>query len=352
MSVYALDFGTTRKGLPTHLFRLKNENGMEVDVTDLGASVAAVRVPSKSGELVDVALGFDDVSRYENNVFAIGAIVGRCANRIAGAQFQLAGRTYQLTANEASNTLHGGCDMWFERLWEGATIGKKGDRRRGANADTAIFGLLSPDGDQGFPGELDVRVTYQLTSDNELRITYDAQPGVETLVNLTNHTYWNLNGHSSGSVLDHTLSISAECYTPTGPGNIPDGRKVNVGGTPFDFRLAKTIGRDFTERFNNYDHNFIVNTSRRTRRVATLTGDKTNISMDVITDLPAMQIYTALELEAKDAKGGVSYGSYAGVALETQFVPDAIHHPQFDQPVFTPEKPFHSVTTFRFYTAE
>jgi aldose 1-epimerase len=348
MSVYALDFGTTRKGLPTHLFRLKNENGMEVDVTDLGASVAAVRVPSKSGELVDVALGFDDVSRYENNVFAIGAIVGRCANRIAGAQFQLAGRTYQLTANEAPNTLHGGCDMWFERLWEGATIGKKGDRRRGANADTAIFGLLSPDGDQGFPGELDVRVTYQLTSDNELRITYDAQPGVETLVNLTNHTYWNLNGHASGSVLDHTLRIAAEQYTPAGASKIPDGRKVNVGGTPFDFRTPKVIGRDFTTSFSDYDHNFLLGSARHTRLVATLEGNETGIAMDVITDMPAMQVYTAREMESHAAKDGADYGAYAGIALETQYTPDAIHHPSFEQPIFTPDRPFHSVTTYLF----
>lgn len=348
MSVYALDFGTTRTGQPTHLYRLKNSNGMEVDVTDLGASIVAVRVPTADGKLVDVALGFDEVERYENNSSALGATVGRCANRIAGAQFTLDGRTHTLTANEGENTLHGGCNMWFERLWEGATIGKKGQRRKGASADTVIFGLFSPDGDQGFPGDLDVRVTYRLTDDNELSIIYDAQPSVKTIVNLTNHTYWNLNGHNSGTVLTHTLQLAAERYTPTGPGNIPDGRKVKVAGTPFDFRAQKRIDQDFTERFLGYDHNFILAKGNGVRHVATLTGDQTGITMDVYTDLPAMQVYTARKLEAPGGKGGVDYGAYAGVALETQFSPDAIHHETFEQPVFTPEDPFHSRTTFTF----
>lgn len=352
MSVYALDFGTTRAGMPAHLYRLKNANGVEVDVTDLGASVVAVRVPNKDGELVDVALGYDEAIQYQKNPFCLGAIVGRCANRIAGAQFELDGKTYRLTANEGPNTLHGGRDMWFQRLWEGATIGKKGDRRRGASADTAIFGLLSPDGDQGFPGAVDVRVTYRLSDENELSVVYDAQPDLKTIINLTNHSYWNLNGHNSGTVLGHTLQVSAERYTPTGEGNIPDGRKVKVAGTPFDFRSAKPLGQDFTSRFDNYDHNFLLGGDKRLKHVATLTGDVSGIRMDMYTDLPALQVYTAKELEVVDAKDGASYGAYSGVALETQFAPDAIHHEAFEQPVFSPESPFHSRTTFKFSIAE
>lgn len=348
MSVYALDFGTTDSGIPTHLYRLKNSSGMEVDVTDVGASLVAVRIPTKDGALVDVTLGFDEATRYEHNYRYLGAFIGRCANRIAGASFQLDGRTYELTANEGSNYLHGGCDMWYGRLWDGAVIGKKGDRRRGAHADTAIFGLLSPDGDQGFPGELDVRVTYTLTEGNELRLVYDAQPTLKTLVNITTHPYWNLNGHLSGSVLDHTLQIAAEQYTPTNDQNVPDGRKVNVGGTPFDFRTPKAIGRDFSERFNNYDHNFVVNKGNGIQRVATLVGDKTGIEMDMLTDMPAIQLYTARDLHLENVKEGGAYGGYAGVALEAQFSPDAIHHPDFRQPVFSPELPFHSCTTYRF----
>lgn len=351
MSVYALDFGTTRTGIPTHLYRLKNACGMEVDVTDIGASIVAVRVPASDGSLVDVALGFEESAQYENNPWALGAVVGRCANRIAGATFQLEGRTYTLTANEGNNTLHGGRDMWFQRLWEGATIGKKGERRKGAHANTAIFGMFSPHGDQGFPGDLDVRVTYTLTDDNELRIVYDAQPGLSTIVNLTNHTYWNLNGHNSGTILEHTLQISAEEYTPTDAQKIPDGRKVAVAGTPFDFRSPKVIRQDFTERFCNYDHNFLLADAGRMRHAATLAGDKTGISMDVLTDLPAIQVFTAQGLETSNAKDGGSYQSYGGVALETQFTPDAIHHPEFQQPVFLPENPFHSCTTYAFHTA-
>lgn len=355
MSVYALDFGTTRTGQPTHLYRMKNANGMEVDVTDLGASIVAVRIPSEDGELVDVALGYDDVRRYEKNEFAYGAIVGRCANRIANASFELDGRTYQLTANEGSTALHGGSNMWYMRLWDGALIGQKGERRKGAHANTVIFGLFSPDGDQGFPGEVDVRVTYRLTNNNELQVIYDAQPSVKTVVNLTNHTYWNLNGHASGSVLGHTLRIDSARYTPVDDAKIPLGVEAEVAGTPFDFRTAKQLGHDFTGDFDNYDHNWVLRApkdARLMREVAALAGDLTSIRMTVLTDAPALQVYTAKEMITHGMKDGVDYKPYAGVALETQFSPDAVHHPAFAQPIYTPEEPFHSRTTFAFDVSE
>lgn len=352
MSVHALDFGTTRVGQPTHLYRMKNANGMEVDVTDLGASIVAVRVPMSEGALVDVALGFDEVASYENNPGALGGIVGRCVNRIAGATFDLEGKTYQLTANQSGNTLHGGCDMWYERLWEGAMVGRKGDRRRAAHADTVIFGLLSPDGDQGFPGEVDVRVTYKLTDDNELMITYDAQPTLPTIINLSNHVYWNLNGHCSGTILHHELQVAAERYNPTRENCLPDGRKVNVGGTPFDFRTPKAIGRDFSGRFMGYDHNLLVGGDGKLQHVATLAGDATGIIMDVSTDLPGLQVYTGQYLDREDGKDNAVYGPFAGIALETQYAPDAIHHPAFRQAIFTPEEPYQSRTTFKFRTAD
>ena len=348
MSVYALDFGTTATGMPVHLYRLKNNAGMEVDITDIGASIVAVRVPRADGSLVDVALGFDEPCFYESNKYALGGVVGRCANRIAGAQFELDGVVHHLTANEGANMLHGGRDMWYERLWEGAIIGKKGDRRRGSGANTAIFGLLSPDGDQGFPGDVDVRVTYTLTDENEIRITYDAQPSLPTVINLANHTYWNLNGHDSGSMLDHELHIAAEKYTPCDTNKIPEGRTVNVGGTPFDFRLPKAIGRDLGRGIDNYDHNFVLGAAGQMRKAATLKGDQSGIAMDVLTDLPCMLIYTGLELDLSNGKHGACYESYAGIAIETQYAPDAIHHPTFAQPVFTPEHPFQSRTLFRF----
>lgn len=351
MSVTALDFGTTRTGQPTHLYRLKNARGMEVDITDVGASIVAVRVPTAAGDVVDVALGFDEAAGYEHNPSAIGGIVGRCANRIADASFELDGQVFRLTANDEGCTRNGGCDMWFERLWEGAIIGHKGSRRKGASADIAIFGLFSPDGDQGFPGEVDVRVTYRLTDDNELKITYDAQPSLATLVNLTSHAYWNLNGHNSGSVLRHTLRVAAERYTPTGRVGIPDGRKVNVGGTPFDFRLPKTLGRDLTSRFAGYDHTLLLGGNGHLQHVATLVGDTTGIFMDVLTDLPALQVCTGNSLKAEGGKEGATYEPCDAVALMTQFVPDAIHHPAFRQPVFSPERPFHSRTTYRFGVA-
>ena len=347
MSVSALDFGPTHTGQPAHLYRLANANGMEVDITDVGASIVAVRIPTARG-LVDVALGFEEVSGYEHNRHALGGVVGRCAGRIADASFELDGRIYTLTANEGTAALNGGRNMWYERLWEGAIVGRKGERRRGAHADTVIFGLFSPDGDQGFPGDLDIRVTYRLTDSNELRITYDAQPSIPTLVNLTNHVYWNLNGHAAGDVLDHELRVYAEKYTPTGGTNIPTGIAVNVGGTPFDFRLAKAIGRDIAAGQDGYDTNYLLGTKDRTHRAATLASTTTGITMDVYTDMPALQVYTSRRFQADGGKNGAAYGAFAGVALKTQYVPDAIHHEAFQNPMFTPDEPLNSRTTYVF----
>ena len=349
MSVSALDFGTTRTGQPVHLYRMVNVNGMEVDVTDIGASIVSVRIPTSDGNLVDVALGYDECVSYEHNGGALGGTVGRVCNRIAGATYTLDDRTAHLTANEGDSCLHGGRDMWYERLWDGAVIGRKGQRRKGSLADTATFGLFSEDLDQGFPGDVDVRVTYQLTDDNEIAITYDAQPTIETLINLTNHTYWNLNGHDSGSVLGHTLCVAADTYTPVDAKNIPTGEIATVEGTPFDFREPKTIGRDLTDEFGGYDHNFVIGNGRRkTHRAASLIGDLTGIRMDIFTELPDLQVYTGQGLDVLVGKDGASYGPFAGIALETQFAPDAIHHPNFAQPVFSPERPFQWRTVLRF----
>lgn len=347
MSVSALDFGTTRKGQPIHLYRMRNTHGMEVDVCDVGASIVAVRVPTDDGRLVDVALGFDEAHRYEHNEAALGGIVGRCANRIAGASLTLDGRTFHLTPNDGDNTLHGGCDMWFERLWDSALIGRKGRRRKGTEADTVTFGLLSPDGDQGFPGDVDVRVTYQLTDEDELAITYDAQPTLMTAINLTSHAYWNLNGHDAGSVLDHTLRVRAHTFTPTGDDLIPDGTVADVCGTPLDFRVAKPM-RQATDELGFLDHNFVVGTYGHSRHVATLTGEATGITLRVFSDLPAIQVYAGGKLNVEGGKDGAAYQPCSGIALETQFCPDALHHEAFEQSVFTPERPFQSRTVLRF----
>ena len=349
MSVSALDFGTTRQGQPTHLFRMTNASGMQVDVTDLGASIVSVRVPDAQGRLVDVALGYDDVARYEDNRVALGGIVGRCCNRIAGASFTLEGRTFHLTANEGANTLHGGRDMWFERLWDGALIGRRGRRRKGADADTVTFGLFSPDGDQGFPGEVDARVTYQLTDDNELVLTYDAQPGVETIINLTNHTYWNLDGHDAGDVRGHTLQVFAETYTPTDDELIPIGIEESVEGTPLDFREPKTLMAAYEQGLSGLDHNFVVSHGRRqSHHAARLSAAHSGITLDVFSEFCALQVYDGGILDGLAGKDGVTYGAYAGIALETQFCPDAIHHPAFEQPVCTPDHPFTRRTVLKF----
>ncbi len=355
MPVTSIPFGTTPSGFRARLFLLSN-GSMTVGVTDLGACLVSCRVPDGHGNSPDVVLGFDNATRYADNIMTMGGLVGRVANRIAGARFQLASRTYSLTANLQGNCLHGGRDMWFQRPWAvDAICGETDDA-----AASVTFALASPDGDQGFPGNLDVRVTYELGKANELRVRYRAVPSEPTLVNLTCHAYWNLNGHASGSALDHELCVRASRYTPTDAYLIPTGELASVAGTPLDLREPHRIGSQFGaglpgfEGFDNFDHSFVLDgdgADGAERPASTLVGDKSGVRMRVLTTAPGLQVYTASGLNEGHGKDGAAYGPYAGVALETQLFPDAVHHPEFPQvtnPVFTPDRPFASTTTFSF----
>lgn len=332
-------FGTLADGREARLIELHNGNGMSVGVTDLGASLVSVRVPDRRGGRPDVTLGFDGAYGYQDNPWCFGTTVGRCANRIAGATFELAGTTYRLAANEGANNLHSGPHAYGERLWK--VIEAKGS--------SVSLNLLSRPGDQGFPGALNVTVTYVLDEGDHLRISYEALPSEATIVNLTCHAYWNLNGQASGSVLAHGLTIAADAYTPTDGQGIPTGEVAGLGKTPHDFRTGKQVGADIWRVPNGYDVNFVLRDGEAHESAATLVGERSGIAMDVTTSAPGLQLFVPGGLDCR-GKDGARYQAFDAVALETQFFPDAIHHKGFPQPVFTPEHPFRSWTEFAFRT--
>lgn len=336
-----LTFGTAPNGQDAHLYLLGNAAGMLVGVTDLGANLVSCRVPDGQGDFPDVLLGHSGAAGYIGDGYNLGAVVGRNANRIAGATFELANRSYRLAANDGPHNLHSGPHKWSERLWKVVDV-----------EDNAItLELFSRERDQGFPGSAQAHVTYRLSEDNQLTIFYSVIPTKPTIINLTNHAYWNLNGHAAGNVLDHTLQIEAATYTPL-VDQIPTGEIAPVEGTPYDFRAARRIGATLDELPHGFDDNFCLDNGGRVRKIARLVGDQTGIAMDVATDAPGLQVYTADYFDIARAKDGVHYGAFAGVALETQHYPDAIHHKSFPQPVYTTMRPFVCTTIFTFGVEE
>ncbi len=337
-------FGKTLQGEEVFLYRFVNQKGMVMQVTDFGATLQAVKTPAKSGQLVDVVLGYDNATGYEEGTESFGATVGRIANRIGGSSFDLDGKHYALTANNGKNNLHSGLDFYHKRLWKVKEISES----------SITFSLHSPDMDQGYPGELDVDVTYTLTEDNGVRIDYLAVPKADTIINMTNHSYFNLNGHSSGDILHHVLMVEADTFTRNDAESIPTGEILPVEGTPMDFRVKKEIGRDIEMPYEQlvwgrgYDHNWCLNAPRSLRKVIDVTGDQTGITMEVLTDQPGVQIYTGNFLDRENGKEGVVYRYRQGVCFETQNYPDAIHHDNFPSPVVKAGEKYQTTTIYRF----
>lgn len=360
-SITPKTFGTTSKGEEAHLWCLKNSNGMSVDVSDFGALIVSLIVPDAKGDAHDVVLGYDNIASYEVNAPNFGAVVGRHANRIGGARFTLNGTEYQLSANEKGNSLHSGPNMWFKRMYEVVEATQYDEPADGVAAAIELH-LLSSDGDQGFPGKLDIHVRYELTEDNALKCIYFGTPTQDTIVNLTQHSYFNLNGHTSGTALDHTLQIDAEAYTVCADDLVPTGEIASVAGTPLDLHEPKALRLGVESDFppivgaKGYDHNFVLPKSNastegfisETRKVATLTADKTGIACDVWTDTPGIQIYSGNYIGGEVGKGNHTYQDWDAVCLETQFFPNAANIASFDQPVFGPERPYKSQTVYAF----
>lgn len=338
-------FGVTKKGESAWLYSLENRQGLKAQVTDYGAALVRMMVPDRDGRMRDVVLGYDDVSGYEEGTCFFGAAVGRCANRIGGGSFTLHGKTYLLTKNDNGvNTLHGGRNFTNQRLWE---VEKEEEQK-------ITFLLHSPDGDQGFPGAVDIRVTYELTDDDVLRIHYHGVPDQDTILNFTNHSYFNLDGHGEGNVLDQKVWIDADAYTRADRHSVPTGEIVPVEGTPMDFRTGQLIGARIGEDYEalnfggGYDHNWVLNGSGL-RRVAGMCSSRRGIGMEVYTDLPGMQFYTANFVEDEKGKEGAVYGRRQGACFETQFFPDAIHQESFPSPVVHAGEIYDTTTEYHFF---
>lgn len=336
-------FGKTKNGKETHLYELTNRKQMKVFVSDYGAAIVSIFVPDKEGNLIDVVLGYEDAAGYEEGTCLFGAVVGRVANRIGGAGFALNGVHYQLTDNDQGNTLHSGRDYTCYRLWEVKEY-----------TDNSITLMLhSPDGDQGYPGTVDIEVTYTVTEENELSIRYYGVPAEDTLLNLTNHSYFNLEGHTSGDVLDQEVTIYAETFTRADAKSVPTGEIVPVKGTPMDFTTAKTIGQDIGADYEalvfgkGYDHNWVIN-GEGMRKAAFMHAKNTGITMEVYTDLPGMQFYTANYVEHESGKEGAVYKTRSGACFETQYFPDAINKDNFIKPIVKAGEEYCTETVYKF----
>ena len=336
-------FGMTSKGEEARLFTIQNDKGMEIKVSDYGATLVQVRVPDKEGRLLDVVLGYDEVQGYEAGNAFFGATIGRVANRIGNGEFQLGGRTYELTRNDGQNTLHGGRDFYNKRIW------KTGETQE----DHVEFLMDSPSGDQGFPGNVKISVTYTLTKDNEVKIHYRAVPDADTLMNLTNHSYFNLSGHASGTVLDQEVMLYADAYARADSQSIPTGEIVPVSGTPMDFRQLKPVGAEIEEAYEalefgkGYDHNWVLN-GNGYRKAAFMRSKESGIAMEVYTDLPGMQFYTANFVDHEKGKAGAVYNMRQAACFETQYFPDAVHKDHFEGPEVKAGEVYETTTAYRF----
>lgn len=330
-------FGAAADGKPVSEIVLTNASGESVSLLDYGATIHAVHVRDKNGELRDVCLGYRSVGEYETNEGYIGATVGRYANRIAGGRFTLGGKEYTLFCNDGENSLHGGRRGFDKYIWDYQI---KGER--------VCFSRVSEDGEEGYPGRLEMTVAFSFGDDGALAIDYTAKTDRDTPVNLTNHIYINLEGDASGDVLSHILQIRADGYTPVDSTLIPTGEIASVAGTPLDFRTPKPIGQDI-EAAGGYDHNFVLTDGEGP--IAVLEGPDSGIVCEVFCDLPGVQLYTGGGMTSDMvSKTGKSYAACSGLCLETQFFPDSVNHENFPSAVLAAGETYHHVTTYRFGT--
>ena len=330
-------------GMEVKLYTLLNDHGMVVRIMNYGATITELRTPDRDGNITNVLLGSDTFEAYAKGNAPAAAVIGRFANRIAKARFQLDGKEYSLPANSGPHHIHGGRKNFSKVIWKREVV---------PPADGCALRLryLSPDGEEGFPGNLDVRVTYILTDTNELRLDYEARTDKPTVVNLTNHAYFNLAG--SGDVLNHELWLAAEEYTPADDQRIPTGEIVSVQGTPLDFTTPATVGSRIDQLKPNpggYDHNYVLPKAARNGAVfARVYEPKTGRVMEVTTTQPGVQLYTANGLRDFVGAGRVPFGRYGGLCLETQHYPDSPNKPQFPTTTLRPGEVFRSSTTYQF----
>jgi len=330
-------------GRDVSLYTLTNANGVTARITDYGGILVGLDAPDRDGNLADVTLGFDDFASYLGRHPYFGALVGRFANRIGNARFELDGERYAVAANDGPNHLHGGLAGFDKRIWNAETA-------ESAEGARLTLRYVSAGGEEGYPGELSVSAVYTLADDNSLTLSFTAVTDKPTIVNLVNHAYWNLAGAGGGGIGDHRLKLFAERYTPMGPGNIPTGEIAEVAGTPYDFRDEKPIVRDEGALPDGYDMNFAVDGAAGTLRpAAEVYEPESGRVLTVLTDAPGVQFYTAFKLDGSlTGKGGKAYGSRAGLCLETQTFPDSPNKPNFPSPVLRPGETYRHTLVWRF----
>jgi len=339
-------FGKTPSGKRVDLFTLTNKQGLCAKITNYGTIITELRVPDREGRLGNIVLGFDNLRQYlGGNPSYLGCTVGRVANRTAKGRFQLDGKKYQLAVNNGPHHLHGGTRGFDKVVWSAEIV-------QGREAAVA-FTYLSRNGEERYPGNLDVTVLMTLTNWDELRIDYTATTDRATPVNLTNHSYFNLAG--GGNVLDHELKVAAKAYIPVDATSIPTGKQVPVAGTAFDFTKRKPIGRDFarlTGKPIGYDHNFVLNGhGQRLKSCASVYERTTGRVLEVRTTEPGVQVYTGNWLDGTHCgHGGIYYTQHSGLCLETQHFPDSLHHPRFPSIILRPGQPYTQTTTYKFTT--
>ncbi|MDD6039462.1 MAG: galactose mutarotase [bacterium] len=343
-------FGKTTDGREVTKYTLKNAAGMEVDLIDLGASIVAVRVADKNGDVKDVVLGYDTPADYQNVRGYLGAVIGRNGNRIDKAKFSIDGVEYQLEVNDNENNLHSGKDGFHAMIWNVAE----------ADDSHVKMTLVSPDGHQGFPGNMDVSITYTLTEDCGLELSYRATTDKTTVANFTNHAYFNLDGHESGSAEDQELELLASYYTPVIDSQaIPTGEIASVSDTPMDFRKMTRIGDRINDDFEQlvfvggYDHNYVLDKADGTMQLAARARSvKSGIQMDVYTNCVGIQFYAGNFVGGQTGKGGVEYGKRQGFCLETQYFPNSVNEKNFEQPFLKPGEVYESTTKYVFSVAQ
>lgn len=342
------DFGIV-DGKSVYLFTIKNSKGMVAKVTNYGGTLVSLMVQGNKGEVDDVVLGYEKVEDYIKYKYFFGATVGRVANRIENSSFELNGTQYKLAKNEGENHLHGGIVGFDKVVWE--------ERLQVEESNQSIeFSYLSIDGEEGYPGNLNVRVKYTVTEDNELKIEYFAISDKDTIVNLTNHSYFNLTGQGSGDILKHKIMINSDKFTINDKYSIPTGEIAQVKNTPMDFRVLTYIGENISSDYeqivfgNGYDHNWIINNSgEKLNKAAEVYDEKSGRVMEVYTTKPGVQFYSGNFLKGLEpGKGGTTYFKRGGLCLETQYFPNAINNANFPSPILKANEKYEHSTMYKF----
>jgi len=351
MSITSSFFGTTEDGKEVKLFVLENSNGVTVKIMNYGGIIVSIHVPDKNGAFDDVTLGYDNLNDYiqKGGTYYFGALIGRHANRIEDARFELNGIEYSLYKNDGENHLHGGLKGFDKVVWDAEIV-------QSNNEEHLQLSYRSKDGEEGYPGNLDVRVTYTLTNDNAIKIEYFAVSDKDTVVNLTNHAYFNLSGHASGDILEHQLMINADRFTLINDQCIPTGEIKEVKGTPMDFTSLTPIGPGLLSGYEQidfgkgYDHNWVLNVSGKgPEKAAELYDPKSGRVMEVLTTKPRIQFYSGNFIKENEAgKDGARYNKRSGLCLETQYFPNALKHKHFPSPILRAGERYQHTTIYKF----